>query len=119
MKDFRQLQVWKKAHQFVLDVYRTTQTFPKEELYGLISQVRRAAASIPTNIAEGCGRKGDAELSRFCQIAMGSASEVEYQLQLAADLGFLEQQEYSKLNEQLLEVKRMLNSFLQKLNANR
>ncbi len=77
MKDFKQLRFWHKAHDFVLELYKATNTFPKEELYGLTSQIRRASVSIPSNIAEGCGRSGDAELARFCIIAMGSASEVE------------------------------------------
>jgi len=119
MKDFRQLVVWQKAHLFVLKLYASTKSFPKEELYGLTSQVRRAAASVPTNIAEGCGRNGDKELARFCQIAMGSASEVEYQLLLAMDLRYLSENDYHELNNSLLEVKRMLNAFLQKLTANR
>ena len=119
MKDFRQLLVWQKSHAFVLELYRDTGVFPREELYGLTSQIRRAAVSITSNIAEGCGRDGDAELARFCQIAMGSASEVEYQLLLAHDLGFLESTRYSSLNGQLSEVKRMLNSFIQELKANR
>jgi four helix bundle protein len=78
MKDFRTLTVWQKAHQLTLAVYKATRGFPKEEMYGLTSQVRRASSSIPANIAEGCGRDGDAELARFFQIAMGSASELEY-----------------------------------------
>ena len=77
MKDFRQLQVWEKSHQLALGVYKATQDFPKEELYGLTSQIRRASTSIPTNIAEGCGRGTDPEFARFLQIAMGSASETE------------------------------------------
>jgi four helix bundle protein len=86
MKDFRNLKVWGKAHSLTLDVYATSRTFPREEIYGLTCQVRRAAASIGANIAEGCCRKGDAELGRFLQIAMGSASEVEYHCLLARDL---------------------------------
>ena len=89
MKDFRQLKVWEKAHQLALQVYKTTVNFPREELYGLTSQIRRSSMSIPTNIAEGCGRHTDAEFARFLQIAMGSASETEYQLLLARDLEFL------------------------------
>ena len=83
MKDFRQLKVWEKAHQLALAVYKATKDFPKEELYGSTSQIRRASMSIPTNIAEGCGRNTDAEFARFLQISMGSASETEYQLMLA------------------------------------
>jgi four helix bundle protein len=88
MKDFKELKVWVKAHQLTLAVYQATTTFPKEELYGLTSQMRRSAASIPTNIAEGCGRGSDDDFRRFLQIAMGSASELEYQLLLAHDLGY-------------------------------
>ena len=119
MKDFRKLQVWQRAHAFTLALYPVTKLFPSDELYGLTSQIRRAAVSIPSNIAEGCGRQGDAELSRFCQIAMGSASEVEYQLELARDLNFFPQATYQDLNEQLLDLKRMLNALIKKLNANR
>jgi four helix bundle protein len=86
LRDFRELKVWGKANQLTLSVYKATQIFPKEELYGLTSQMRRSCASIPANIAEGCGRTGEAELARFLQIAMGSASELEYYLLLAYDL---------------------------------
>ena len=86
MKDFRKLKVWERAHQFVLAVYQTTPSFPRDETYGLTRQIRRAASSIPSNIAEGCGRDGDAESARFCLIARGSASELEYQILLAHDL---------------------------------
>ncbi len=102
-----------------MSVYRATRTFPKEELYGLTSQIRRASASIPANVAEGCGRGGDAEFARFLQIAMGSASELEYHLLLVHDLNLLEAKEYETLAEKVIEVKRMLTSFLQKLKADR
>jgi four helix bundle protein len=115
MKNFHDLMVWQRAHDFVLKLYRSTKAFPREEIYGLTSQIRRAAVSVPSNIAEGCGREGDRELARFCQIAMGSASEAEYQLLLAHDLGYMESKEYQELNQQLCEVKRMLNGFIQKL----
>jgi four helix bundle protein len=115
MKNFRDLKVWQRAHDFVLRLYRSTNAFPRDEVYGLTSQIRRAALSVPSNIAEGCGRQGDPELARFCQIAMGSASEAEYQLLLAHDLGYLEAQEYQELDERLSEVKRMLNGLIQKL----
>lgn len=115
MKDFRSLQVWQEAHEFVLSLYSATKAFPRDEQYGLTSQIRRAAVSIPSNIAEGCGRAGDAELARFCQIAMGSASEVEYQLFLAKDLEYLSQEEFARLHAQLATFKRRLNVFLQKL----
>ena len=119
MKDFRQLKVWEKAHQVALAIYKATKEFPKEELYGLTSQIRRASMSIPTNISEGCGRNTDAEFARFLQIAMGSASETEYQLLLSHDLGFLNKEQYDKLNIEVTEVKRMLASLLRTLRADR
>jgi four helix bundle protein len=118
MKDFRQLQVWEKSHQFALAVYKATIEFPKEELYGLTSQIRRSSMSVPTNIAEGCGKYTDADFARFVQIAMGSASETEYQLLLSHDLGFLPKATYEQLNADVVEVKRMLASLLQTLRTN-
>jgi four helix bundle protein len=117
MKDFRKLLVWDKAHQLTLAIYHVTATFPREETYGLVSQMRRAASSIPSNIAEGCGRDGDAELSRFCVMARGSASELEYQLLLSRDLKLIPSQEYEPLTQQTVEIKRMLTVLVQKLNA--
>ncbi|TWT93670.1 four helix bundle protein [Neorhodopirellula pilleata] len=115
MKNFRELRVWEKSHEFVLALYSCTRQFPSEERYGLTSQIRRAAVSVPSNIAEGCGRSGDNELARFCDIAMGSASETEYQLLLAKDLGYLDHQTYQTLESQLISVRRMLNSFIRTL----
>jgi four helix bundle protein len=119
MKDFRQLKVWEKSHQLALAIYKLTKEFPKEELYGLTSQIRRSSMSIPTNIAEGCGRNTDADFARFLQMAMGSASEAEYQLILAHDLGFLSKDSYEKLHSEVEEVKRMLASLLKTLRADR
>jgi four helix bundle protein len=119
VKDFRKLQVWEKSHQLVLAIYRATVAFPQTELYGLTSQIRRASASIPANIAEGCGREGDAELSRFFQIAMGSASELEYHLLLAHDLGFLNDGDFRQLAPKVVEVKQMLASFIKTLKLGR
>jgi four helix bundle protein len=116
MKDFKELKVWQRSHQIALKIYKITASFPKEELYGLVSQMRRSS-SIPTNIAEGCGRGSDADFARFLQIAMGSASELEYQLLLSVDLGFIKQETYQTINLELIETKRMLNSFLQKLRS--
>ena len=115
MKPFRDLLVWEKAHQLTLAVYSATTEFPRAELFGLTSQIRRASSSIPANIAEGCGRNGDNELRRFLEIAMGSASELEYHLLLARDLKLLVPSLYAQLNEQTCEVKRMLAAFIQKL----
>ncbi len=117
MRDFRNLKVWQNAHNLTLAVYRASRTFPREELYGLTSQIRRSCGSIATNIAEGCGRTGPAELSRFLQIAMGSASELEYQLMLTRDLKFLSVADHDKLANEVTEVKRMLTMFIRKLNA--
>ncbi len=115
MKSFRDLKVWQKGHELTLAVYQSTHLFPKEELYGLTSQLRRSAASIPANIAEGCGRSGNAEFKRFLQVAMGSASELEYHLLLAHELGFLESEVYVTLNNQTIEVKRMLSGLIKKI----
>jgi len=119
MKDFRQLKVWEKAHQLALAIYNVTKGFPKEEIYGLTSQIRRASMSVPINIAEGCGRNTDADFARFLQIAMGSASETEYQLLLSHDLEFLTKEQYEKLNTDVTEIKRMLTSLIQTLRVNR
>lgn len=119
MKDFRELKVWQKAHQLTLAVYKATGLLPGDERFGLTSQIRRACASIPANVAEGCGRRGDAELSRFLQIAMGSACELEYHLLPARDLNYLSSAHYERLTADAVEVKRMLASFLQKLTADR
>jgi four helix bundle protein len=89
MKDFRSLKVWEKAHLLTLKIYKVTEKFPREELYGLTSQIRRACVSIPTNIAEGCVRSSDADFSRFLYIALGSTSELEYLMMLAMDLNFI------------------------------
>ncbi len=117
MKDFRRLKVWQKAHQFALAVYKTTKDFPREELYGLTSQIRRSSMSIPTNIAEGTGRFTDKDFARFLQISMGSASEAEYQLLLARDLGFISNEKYAPLQAQVEEIKKMLASFLRTLRS--
>ena len=117
MKDFHELKVWQKAHELTLATYQATAAFPREELYGLTSQLRRSSSSIPANLAEGCGRDGDAELARFCCIAMGSASELEYHLLLAKDLKLMKSKEYSELSESAIELKRMLSALIKKLKA--
>jgi four helix bundle protein len=97
VRDYRALKVWEKAHELTVLLYASTVAFPKEEHYGLTSQIRRAAASIPANIAEGCGREGIPELTQFCRVAMGSASELEYHLLLSRDLGFLTEADYKTI----------------------
>jgi four helix bundle protein len=117
VKDFRQLKVWQKSHELVLQLYRITASFPRSEAYSLTTQIRRAAVSIPSNIAEGCGRYGDAELARFCHIVSGSVSELEYQLLLARDLKYIRPDDYDKLMQQTIDIKRMLTVFVRKLTA--
>jgi four helix bundle protein len=115
MQDFRKLNVWQRGHQLTLLVYKSTATFPKEEIYGLRSQVRRCCTSIPADVAEGCGRGTGAELCHFLQIAMGSASELEYFLLLVHDLKLLTTPTYESLQKELIEIKRMLNALIQKI----
>ena len=115
MQDFRNLKVWENAHRLTLGVYAATSAFPQQEQYGLTSQIRRACSSIPANIAEGCGRIGDAELVRFLAIAMGSASELEYHLLLSRDLNFLADADYDRLAADTVAVKQMLASLIRKL----
>ena len=118
MKDFRSLKVWEKAHALTLAIYESTEQFPKQELYSLTNQIQRAAVSIPANIAEGCGKDSDAELKRYFSIAMGSSSELEYLLLLARDLGYLQANTYQSIQTDLIETRKMLNAFIQKLKAN-
>ncbi len=115
MQDFRKLKVWEKSHNLTLEIYKSTESFPGPEIYGLTSQIRRSCCSIPANIAEGCGRKSDAEFARFLQIAMGSASELEYHLLLARDLQFLKDSDYVKLDKVTIEIKQMLATLIKKL----
>lgn len=115
MIDFKSLRVWEAFHNITLKIYEISQSFPDDEKYGLILQVRRSSSSVPTNIAEGCGRYSDSELQRFLIIAMGSASELEYQLILAKDLGYLSIKTYERLNEELVTAKKMLNVFIYKI----
>lgn len=113
MRNFHELKVWEKAHNLTLSVYRATSGFPAEERFGLTAQIRRAAASVGANIAEGCGKGTEPEFGRYLQIALGSASELEYHLLLAKDLGFLPD---CSLEEERRALKRMLTRFLQAIN---
>jgi four helix bundle protein len=118
MRDFRNILVWQKSHDLTLRLYKITSTFPKEELYGLTSQIRRASASIPTNIAEGCGRDTQTELARFIHIAAGSASELDYHILLSHDLGYTNKEIYQELEQSISEIKRMLNGFGKTVSSN-
>ena len=117
MKDFRTLKVWQKSHSLSLLVYKITEKFPKEELFGITSQLRRAVVSIPTNLAEGSGRGSDKDFKRFVQIAMGSASESEYLILLSKDLGYFSEENYGNLLVKIQEVKKMLSSLISKLKS--
>jgi four helix bundle protein len=112
MRNYRDLQVWGKAHNLTLELYRVSRGFPREEIYGITSQLRRAAASIGANLAEGCGRRTSTELARFVRIAMGSASELDYHLLLSRDLGFINGDDFTRSKAELTEVRKMLTSFL-------
>ncbi|MEL7432575.1 MAG: four helix bundle protein [Chloroflexota bacterium] len=115
MQDFKQLGVWKKSHALTLDIYRMTTSFPDNEKFGLVSQMQRSASSVPTNIAEGCGRNGNNELHRFLSIAAGSASELHYQLILAHDLEYIPTDQFMQLEKRVIEVKKMLAGFMKTL----
>jgi len=115
MRNYRDLRVWDEAHQLTLAIYKATQSFPKEERYGLTSQIRRASASIAANLAEGCGRRSDGEMGRFVLIAMGSASELSYHLLLANDLSFFPKEQYSDLRTRVERVSKMLSALVGKL----
>ena len=117
MRDYQELNVWQKSHGFVLKVYNATSSFPREETYSLVNQLRRASISIPSNIAEGCGRNSNKELKRFMSIAMGSATEVGYQLLLSKDLGYLSVDVYNVLNDEVDGIQKMLASYIRKIAA--
>ena len=117
MKDYRKLLVWEKAHQLTLNVYKIVHQFPKEEMYALTSQMKRSAMSIPTNLAEGCGRNSDKDFCRFLVIAFGSANELEYQIMLGTDLKFINIEESKKLLFQIEEIKKMLSSLINKIKS--
>jgi len=115
LRDFKTLIVWKAAHQLTLDVYRACASFPKNEAYGLVSRMRRASVSIASNIAEGCGRHSNLEMARFLSIAAGSASELQYQILLARDLGMLDQVSSVDLEQNVIEVRKMASSLMTRL----
>lgn len=115
MKDYKKLKVWGNAHALVRELYYATAKFPKDELFGVSSQLRRAAVSIPANIAEGCGRGSDADFRRFLQIAFGSANETEYFILLAYDLNYFDKTMYIEFDNRIKEVKRMLAGMIKRL----
>jgi four helix bundle protein len=117
MRNYRELDVWQKAHKLTLSLYQRSRSFPKEEFYGLTSQLRRCAISVGANLAEGCGRQTTPELARFVRIAMGSASELDYHLLLAHDFGYLQSGDHRELSQELTRVRKMLASLLSTLES--
>lgn len=115
MRNYRDIQVWQRSHQITLDIYNLTSGFPSSELYALTSQMKRSAYSIPMNIAEGCGKSSEADFVRFLEIASGSASELDYQLILARDLKYMDQNEYEKIKNELTEIRKMLTAFIKQV----
>ena len=115
MRDFHKLIIWQRSHQLTLDVYKASKTFPKDELFGLTSQIRRAVSSIPTNIAEGCGRETNKDFAHFLQISIGSASETEYQLLLAHDLEYINIDDFERLTNEIVSVRKMIIKYQSEL----
>jgi four helix bundle protein len=117
MRNFQQLEIWQRSHQLTLRVYTATQSFPKEEIYGLTSQMRRSSSSVPTNIAEGCGRNSSIEFNRFLVIATGSLSELQYQFILSRDLKYFSEPIFKELFDEASQIKKMIYSYCQRLKA--
>ncbi len=115
LKNYKELKVWQKSYQFCLDIYKLTKRFSKEERYGLTSQIRRSAVSVPSNIAEGYGRKSTPEYLRFLYIAYGSNCELETQLLLTGDLGYIKSDKFKEIQKDLAEVERMLKALIKSL----
>lgn len=115
MQDFKKILVWQRSHQLTVDIYKVTKRFPKDENHGLTSQIRRAVSSIPTNIAEGCGRRTNAELANFLNIASGSASEVEYEVLLAKDIGYITNEQCEAWTREIVEIRSMLAAYIKRL----
>lgn len=115
MRNFKNLRFWQRGHALTLRIYQLTNEFPKTETYGITSQIRRASSSVPTNIAEGCGRLSDAELARFMVIAQGSLLEVEYLILLCFDLKYISESEYKSLDKEINEIKSMMHAYHKKL----
>jgi len=118
MQNYKDLRVWERAHLLVLDVYNLTEKLPSTEIYSLTSQIRRAAVSIPSNIAEGCGRNSQKEFANFLNVALGSANELEYQFLLAKDLQYIDIKTAELIDEKINEIKSMLISLINKVRNN-
>jgi four helix bundle protein len=115
MQNYKELKVWEKTHQFTLKIYEVTKVFPREEIYGVTSQMKRAASSMPANIAEGCGKFTQLDLAKFLNIALGSANESEYFILLSKDLAYMSIDNFNILNKLINEIKAMLISLINKV----
>ena len=118
MRDFKTLKCWALAHDLTLEIYKTTASFPSNEQFGIVSQMRRSASSVATNIAEGCGRKTKADFSRFLDLALGSSNELEYQLLLAKDLNYIPEAKFTELNEKVIEVRKTTHGYQKSMWSN-
>lgn len=118
MRDYKKYDIWKKSHKMALDVYAVTKRFPKDERFGMISQLRRASLSVPTNIVEGTGRSSQKEFAYFINISSASAAEVEYLLKFSFDINYIAEEQYNSLTTEVISIRKMLNSFHQKLKQN-
>ncbi len=119
MQNFKDLRVWSKAHEITVKIYQISKSFPKDELYSLTNQLRRASSSIPANIAEGCGKNTPSDFANFLNISLGSANETEYFLILSKDLNYLSENDFNLLSDNINEVKAMLISLIQKVRVNK
>ena len=115
MRNYRDIQVWQRSHQLTLTIYKMIESFPASEQYALTSQMKRAAYSVPMNIAEGCGKSSEADFVRFLEIASGSASELDYQLVLVRDLGYIDENQYEQFLNELIEIRKMLTTFIKQV----
>jgi four helix bundle protein len=117
MRDIKGYEVFKKAHKMVLEIYKITKRFPKEELYSITSQLRRSAYSIPMNLAEGGARESEKEFAQFINVALGSCEEMRYQLLLSKDLGYIDSKDYKKLEDESENIKKMLTKLYHKVSS--
>jgi four helix bundle protein len=115
MRDFTKLEIWQRSHQLTVKIYLLSKSFPKDEMFGLTSQMRRSASSVPTNIAEGCGRSTNPQTRNFFDIALGSLSELQYQIMLCKDLNFIPESFAAELLAEANEIRRMIYAYIQKL----
>jgi four helix bundle protein len=117
VRNIKEYEVFKRAHKLALEIYKITKSFPKEELYGLVSQLRRAAYSVPMNLSEGGARQGEKEFSQFVNIALGSCEEMRYQLLLSKDLGYINLKKYRELDNEAEVIKKMLSKLYSKVSS--